>query len=58
MAHGQNANHHGYSGEYWSKRAGILPWGSIGKQMTHELERMENKKIIRTEMDNHNEDTK
>ena len=41
MAHGQNANHHGYSREYWSKRAGILPWGSIGKQMTHELERME-----------------
>ena len=58
MAHGQNANHHGYSREYWSKRAGILPWGSIGKQMTHEKERMENKKIIRTEMDNHNEDTK
>lgn len=58
MAHGQNANHHGCSREYWSKRAGILPWGSIGKQMTHKLERMENKKIIRTEMDNHNEATK
>ena len=56
MAHGQNANHHGYSREYWSKRAGILPCGSIGKQMTHELERMEKKKIIRKEMDNLNED--
>ncbi len=58
MAHGQNANHHGYSREYWSKRAGIQQWGTIGKQITHEKERMENKKIIRTEMDNHNEDTK
>lgn len=58
MAHGQNANHHGYDREYWSRRAGIQQWGTIGKQITHEKERMENKKIIRTEMDNHNEDTK
>lgn len=55
MAHGENANHHGYSREYWSKRAGIQSWGKIGKQITHEKERMETKKIIRKEMNSLNE---
>lgn len=55
MAHGENANHHGYSREYWSKRAGIQSWGKIGKQITHEKERMETKNIIRKEMNSLNE---
>lgn len=56
MAHGENANHHGYCREYWSKRAGILSWGKIGKQITHEKERMEKKKIIRAELKSLDED--
>lgn len=52
MAHGENANHHGYDREYWSRRAGIQSWGKIGKQITHEKERMEKKKIIRKEINN------
>jgi hypothetical protein len=52
MAHGENANKH-RAREYWSPRhRGILSWGSIGKQLTHEKERMRDKKIIQDEMKN------
>ena len=56
MAHGENANHHGWSREYWSRRAGIQSWGKIGKQITHEIERMQKKKIIKTEIENLDKD--
>lgn len=45
MAHGENANRFHRGREYWSKRAGVQSWGKIGKQITHEKERMLKKKI-------------
>ena len=56
MAHGKNANHHGYDREYWSRRAGIQQWGTIGKHITHEKERMESKKIVQNEIRNLDDD--
>lgn len=53
MAHGENANKFRGGREYWSRRhPGMLSWGSIGKQLTHEKERMRDKKIIQDEMKN------
>ena len=45
MAHGENADNRKNGREYWSRRAGIQSWGKIGKQITHEKERMMKKKI-------------
>ena len=50
MAHGKNANRHGCSREYWSRRAGVQSWGPIGKQITHEKERMQGKRILLSEV--------
>lgn len=55
MAHGENANKH-WGREYWSRRhKGMPSWGKIGKQLTHEKERMLNKKIILDETKNLND---
>jgi hypothetical protein len=52
MAHGENANKH-WGREYWSPRhRGMPSWGSVGKQLTHEKDRMRDKKIIQDEMKN------
>lgn len=50
MAHGQNANKWHQGREYWSRRAGIQSWGPIGKQITHEKERMQSKRIVLSEV--------
>lgn len=53
MAHGENANKYQGGREYWSRRhRGMLSWGSVGKQLTHEKDRMRDKKIIQDEMKN------
>lgn len=52
MAHGENANKH-WGREYWSPRhRGAPSWGKIGKQMTHEKDRMRDKKIVQDEVKN------
>jgi hypothetical protein len=39
-----------WSREYWSPRhPGMLSWGTIGKQLTHELERAKSKESLITE---------
>lgn len=50
MAHGQNANRWHQGREYWSRRAGTQSWGPIGKQITHERERMQSKEITAAEV--------
>lgn len=52
MAKGENANKR-CGREYWSPRhPGAPSWGAIGKQLTHEKDRMKNKKIVQNEMKN------
>ena len=47
MAHGENARKH-YGREYWSARLpGAVPWGRIGKWLTHRRERAQAKRIER-----------
>jgi len=50
MAHGENANKWHRGREYWSRRAGVQSWGPIGKQITHEKERMQAKEITAAEI--------
>ena len=47
MATGENAEKGGHPGrEYWSRRiGGFLPWGKVGKWMTHKRERAEKRWI-------------
>ena len=52
MAHGENANRHRCR-EYWSPRhRGQPSWGAVGKQLTHEKDRMRDKKVIQDELKN------
>ena len=46
---GERAEKNGHAGrEYWSPRLrGMVPWGRIGKWMTHRRERAEARRIER-----------
>lgn len=58
MSHGENANKN-WGREYWSRRhRGMLSWGKVAKQLTHEKERMIDKKIVQDELKNFNKDDK
>jgi hypothetical protein len=52
MAHGENAQRAGKRGkEYHGRRPGLdMPVGSGSKATTHARERMQEKKILRTEL--------
>jgi hypothetical protein len=49
MPHGEKAEKLGHAGrEYWSPRlSGMVPWGRIGKWLTHRRERAEAKRAER-----------
>lgn len=47
MAHGERAKRH-FGREYWSKRLpGAIPWGRVGKWLTHRRERREARRLER-----------